>query len=195
MKKRILVHALLVVVALALTATIVFAALELVGTDTRTNGVTTVTWDSSFADFDYTLDDTITMTVTWTVATGTATYDGFGLRCPDNGPNPPNLLSLSDLSDLSDPPDPPGPPPGRGCSSFTPRSKKDPADGELISVNPNDDSVTVEFKFTDLHLCPRRNVEMGNAHFRLYLDVDMDGDGEPDKVEGYGVNVHVEDPQ
>ena len=198
MKKRILVQALLVIVALALTATIVFAELELVETETKTNGVTTVTWDSRFADFDYTLDDTITMTVTWTVATGTATYNSFGLRCPDNGPNSPDLLNLSALPDpfgLSDPPDPPGPPPGKGCVNFTPRSKKDPADGELISVNPNGDSVTVEFKFTELHLCPRRKVEMGNAHFKLYLDVDMDGDGEPDKVVSYGVNVHVEDPQ
>ena len=217
MKKRILVHALLVVVGLALTAAIVFAEIELVGMDTKTNGVTTVTWDSRFADLDYTLDDTITMTVTWTVATGTgaAMYADFDLRCPDNGP-PADSLGLSsplDSPGLSTSPDPPGlsdPPPGRGCSSFTPRSKKDPANGELdkeatevIDDSDDDDdgdgtyegAVVVQFNFTDLHSCPRREVEMGNAHFKLYLDVDMDGDGELDKVVSYGVNVHVEDPQ
>ena len=179
MKKRILVHALLVVVALALTATIVFAALELVGTDTRTNGVTTVTWDSRFADLDYTLGETITMTVTWNVDAGAAEYDSFGLRCPDNnGSNSPGKGS------------------GQGCINFTPRSKKDPVAGEIVTpaVAIDDNSTTIEFKFTELHLCPDRNVEMGNAHFKLYLNVDMDGDGEPDKVVGYGVNVHVEEP-
>ncbi|MBC8263709.1 MAG: hypothetical protein H8E47_06265 [Anaerolineales bacterium] len=162
MKKRILVHALLVVVALALTATIVFAALEPVGTDTRTNGETTVTWDSRFADLDYTLGDTITMTVTWTVDVGDAEYDSFGL----------------------------------GSGSFTPRSRQDPAKGEIVTeaVQTGDNSVTIEFKFTGLHTCPIRDVEMGNAHFNLYLNVDMDGDKEPDKVVSYGVNVLVEEP-
>jgi len=178
MKKRILVLALLVGVALALTATIVFAELELVETDTKTNGATTVTWDSSFADFSYTLSETITMTVTW-IVTGTAEYDSFDLRCPGNSST--NLdVNMKDK---------------RECNSFTPRSKKDPANGELLSVNPNGNSVTVEFRFTELHSCSERNVEMGNAHFKLYLNVDTDGDGEPDKVVGYGVNVHVEDPR
>jgi len=179
MKKRILVHALLVVVALALTATIVFAALELGGTDTRTNGVTTVTWDSRFADLDYTLGETVTMTMTWNVDAGAAEYVDFGLRCPDNnGSNSPGKGS------------------GRGCINFTPRSKRDPVSGEVTQITKNDgNSVTVELEFTDLHLDPLRNVEMGNAHFKLYLNVDMDGDGEPDKVASYGVNVLVEEPQ
>lgn len=203
MNKRICVLALLV--ALALTATIVFAELELVETHTRTNGETTVTWDSSFADFDYTLGATVTMTVRWTVDAGAATYESFDLRCPGNdGPNP---LFPPGLSGLPDPPDPPGPH-GKGCTNFTPRSKKDPADGVLLEPRMIDDSdddddedgifegaVEVPFYFTELHSCPRRNVEMGNAHFKLYLNVDMDGDGEPDKVMSYGVNVHVEDPQ
>jgi len=191
-KKRILVHALLVVVALALTATIVFAALELVGTDTRTNGETIVTWDSRFADIGYTLGDTITMTVTWTVDEGVAEYVDFGLRCPDNnGSNSPGKGS------------------GRGCINFTPRSKRDSVSGELDEeatemIDDSDDdngdgifegAVKVQFKFTDLHLAPLRDVEMGNAHFKLYLEVDTDGDDKPDKVVSYGVNVLVEEPQ
>ena len=164
MKKRILVLALLVVVALTLTATIVFAALEPVGTDTRTNGETTVTWDSSFADLDYALGETITMTVTWNVDVdeGVAEYVSFDL----------------------------------GSGSFTPRSRQDPAKGEIVTeaVQTGDNSVTIEFKFTGLHTCPIRDVEMGNAHFNLYLNVDMDGDKEPDKVVSYGVNVLVEEP-
>ncbi|GEM_PF-4869386 len=78
---------------------------------------------------------------------------------------------------------------------FTPGSKKDPADGLLLSINPDGTSVTVEFVFTDLHLDRRRNVEVGNAHFKLYLWIDKDGDGVGESVAGYGVNVHVEDPQ
>ena len=178
MKKRILVHILLVVVALALTATIVFAALELVGTDTRTNGVTTVTWDSRFAELDDTLGDTITMTMTWNVDAGTAEYESFGLRCPDN--NGSNSAGKGS---------------GRGCINFTPRSSRDPVNGQAQITKNDDNSVIVELEFTDLHLDPLRNVEMGNAHFRLYLNVDMDGNGDMDKVVGYGVNVLVEEPQ
>jgi len=178
MKKRILVLALLVCVALALTAAIVFAEVELVETNTKTNGVTTVTWDSSFDDLDYTQGLTATMTVTWDVDPGVAVYDSFDLRCSDDDNE--NLDTKKG---------------NRECSSFTPRSKNDPVNGELLSVSPGDNSVTVEFRFTELHSCSERNVEMGNAHFKLYLSVDTDGDGEPDKVVGYGVNVHVEDPR
>ncbi len=163
MKKRILVHALLVVVALALTATSVFAELEPVGTDTRTNGVTTITWDSRFADLDYTLGETITMTVTWNVDAGVAEYVGFDL----------------------------------GSISFTPMSRQDPVNGRIVTpaAENGDNSLTIEFQFTDLHTCPVPNVEMGNAHFKLYLDIDMDGNGVVDTVMGYGVNVLVQEPQ
>ncbi|RMG55547.1 MAG: hypothetical protein D6723_02510 [Acidobacteria bacterium] len=86
---------------------------------------------------------------------------------------------------------------GFELKSFTPRSKKDPADGTLMNVSPASDgtSVTVEFVFTELHLDRKRNVEVGNAHFKLYLWIDKDGDGAVESVAGYGVNVHVEDPQ
>jgi len=178
LKKRILVHILLVVVALALTATIVFAALELVGTDTRTNGVTTVTWDSRFADLDYTLGETSTMTMTWNIDAGAAEYKSFSLRCPNNN----GSTSSGRGSE-------------RGCISFTPRSKRDPVNGQAQITKNDDNSVIVELEFTDLHLDPLRNVEMGYAHFKLYLNVDMDGDGDMDKVVSYGVNVLVEEPQ
>ncbi|MFQ6134885.1 MAG: hypothetical protein ACE5KU_03605 [Nitrososphaerales archaeon] len=82
---------------------------------------------------------------------------------------------------------------------FTPKSKKDPASGNLISAaNTNTvtgGEVTVVFEFTELHLDKKRNVEIGNAHFKLNLMIDEDGDGAVDTLAGYGVNVHVEDPQ
>jgi len=134
-------------------------ALDLVETSTKTKGATTITWDSSFQDLNYSLGDAITMTVNWTVDAGTATYDSFALK------------------------------------GFTPKSQKDPADGQVLSISQSGNSVTVEFKFTDLHLDRVRNVEVGNAHFKLYLWIDQDGDGAVDTLAGYGVNVHVEDPQ
>ena len=163
MKKKILVHALLVVVALALTATSVFAELNVTETSTRTNGATTISWDFRFTDLDYTLGDTVTLTATWNVDEGAAEYVGFDL----------------------------------GSISFTPMSKKDPAVGEIVTlaVKNDDNSITIEFLFSELHLCPVRNSEVGNAHFVLYLDIDMDGDGVVDTVMGYGVNVRVEEPR
>ena len=162
MKRKMLVHALLVIVALALTATSVFAELDLTKTSTRTNGATTISWDFRFTDPDYTLGDTITLTATWTVE-GVAEYVDFDF----------------------------------GSISFTPMSKQDPALGEIVTtaVKNDDNSITIEFLFSDLHLCPVRNAEVGNAHFTLYLDIDMDGDGVVDTEMGYGVNVRVEQPR
>jgi len=134
-------------------------ALDLVETSTKTKGATTITWDSSFQDLNYSLGDTITMTVNWAVDQGAATYDSFALK------------------------------------RFTPKSQKDPADGQIINVSQSDNAVTIQFKFTDLHLDAVRNVEVGNAHFKLYLWIDQDGDGATETLAGYGVNVHVEDPQ
>ncbi|MFQ6015245.1 MAG: hypothetical protein ACE5NP_07370 [Anaerolineae bacterium] len=153
----------LVGLALVLTATTVFAALEPIKTSTKTKGATTITWDSSFADFDYTRGHTINMTVNWTVDAGAAEYLGFRLK------------------------------------RYTPRSRKDPASGTTPTVtypgSNGANSVDVSFAFTDLHLDKRRRVDIGNAHFKLYLTVDENGDGIPETVVGYGVNVHVEDPQ
>jgi len=141
----------------------VWAALEKTESSTKTKGATTITWDSSFADFDYTLGDTIHMTVNWTVDAGAATYQSFVLK------------------------------------RYTPRSKKDPATGTtpvvLYPGSNGANSVDVAFKFTGLHFDKKRNVEIGNAHFKLYLMIDTDGDGAVDSRAGYGVNVHVEDPQ
>lgn len=135
------------------------ATLQLVEKSTKTKGATTVTWDSSFQDMDYTLGDTITMTVTWTVDAGVATYDSFGLRGP----------------------------------KFTPKGK-DPATGTEPTVSQSGNTVTVTFSFTDLHLDRERNVEIGNAKFKLYLWVDEDGNSVVETLAGYGVNIHVEDP-
>jgi len=160
----------IVVLALALTATIAFAALGLMETSTKTRGATTITWDSSFADFDYTCGSVITMTVNWTVDAGAAEFAGFALK--ENK---------------------------KGKGGFTPRSKKDPATGEVSGVTypgaNGANSVDVSFRFTGLHLDKRRSVDVGNAHFKLYLNIDTDGDETPDSVVGYGVNVHVEDPE
>ena len=79
---------------------------------------------------------------------------------------------------------------------YTPKSKGDPAIGTdpIVSASgPN--SVTVNFQFSDLHWDGDRLVDIGNGHFKLYLSVDEDGDSVPETVVGFGVNIHVEDPQ
>lgn len=145
--------------AVALTATVAIAAVSLVERSTKTKGATTITWDSSFQDMDYTLGDTVTFTANWDVDAGAAEYDGFTLK------------------------------------KVTPKSRRDPAEGWMGDVSQDGNSVTVEFTFTGLHLDRVRDVEIGNAHFKLYLMIDKDGDGEVESRAGYGVNLHVEDPQ
>jgi hypothetical protein len=85
---------------------------------------------------------------------------------------------------------------------FTPKGP-DPADGSLESVELVTDTgaasaaagrVGVTFRFTELHCDANRKVEIGNAHFSLFLSIDRDGGGAPDREVGYGVNVHVEEP-
>ena len=74
-----------------LGGTAAFAELELVERSTKTEGVTTVTWDSSFQDLGYTVGGPIVMTVTWDVDAGFATFNGFTLRGPQftpKGPDP-----------------------------------------------------------------------------------------------------------
>lgn len=136
--------------------------LQAVETSTESKGATTVSWQSSFADPDYTLGDTATITLNWTVDTGAASYDSFVLK------------------------------------GDTPTSKKDPAAvTNHVVTYPGANgptSVDISITFTELHLDAQRNVETGNGHFKLYLRVDSDGDGRPETLVGYGVNVHVEDP-
>jgi len=80
--------------------------------------------------------------------------------------------------------------------SYTPKSKMDPAIGtDPVSAGLTDNSVTVTFWFSELHLDDNNFVDIGNGHYKLYLNVDEDGDGTPETVAGYGVNIHVEDPQ
>ncbi len=146
-----------------------YAALVLVEESTSAIGHTTVTWDSSFEDLDYKVGDTVTLNVNWCVDAGVATFNGFELR-------------------------------GRG---YTPPSRNDPVKGTPPTIMSYSNSsgagtcgiVTVTFKFTNLHYDAYRGVEIGNAHFRLKLNVDEDGNGTTEKVASFGVNVHVEDPQ
>lgn len=155
------------VVAILVFSGRAFGALELVEQNTKTVGATTITWDSSFQDLSYTVGNTITMEVHWQVDAGRATFNNFVLRGP----------------------------------RFTPKGP-DPADGELGNValiqntmNQGDEGVVeVQFRFTSLHCDAERQVEVGNAHFSLLLDIDQDGDGVLDSRVGYGVNVHVEQP-
>lgn len=158
------------VIFMAFVIPVAYAVVVLVETSTDDFGVdpgnpllpaTTVTWDSSFLDTDYTINTNLVFTVNWTVDKGTATFSSFALKSP---------------------------------RPFSPNSKKDPVDGILVSAVQAGDSVVVTVKFTDLHTDSKQNAEIGNAHFKLFLNVDTDGDGVVDTVEGFGVNLHVSDP-
>ena len=70
----------IVAALVALGTTAAVAAVTLTETSTKTKGVTTVTWDSSFHDDAYNVGDTVSFTVHWNVDTGTDEYAGFGLR-------------------------------------------------------------------------------------------------------------------
>lgn len=161
MKTRTSIRLLAGFVVLVLAGTVV-AVVGPVDESDRTYGATKITWESSFQDLDYTINDVTTFTVNWTVDTGVASYDGFFLRGKE----------------------------------FTPTTRKDPALGELIDATGGTDSVTVQVRFTGLHFDDEDgNVDIGNGHFTLFLMIDIDGDGVPETKKGYGVNIHVEDPQ
>lgn len=140
-------------------------SLVLVETSTKTKGATTVTWDSSFEDMDYTLGDPISVTVTWTVDAGAADYIGFDFK---------------DMKHRCTPKDGVAEP--AECSDIT-------------NLTQSGQSVSFDFSFTALHYDQERDVEIGTAHFKLDLLFDVDGDGTPETPVGLGVNVHVEDPQ
>lgn len=132
-----------VVVALALISSSAGAAVELVEQDTKTVGATTVTWDSSFQDLNYTVGDPITIPVTWQVDAGSASFDNFVLRSPEftpKGPDPAHgeLISVNLVQDSSSP----------GTSG----------------------QVNVTFRFSELHCDQERDREIGNAHFSLVLN-------------------------
>ncbi len=159
MRSRIICMLFGIILALSMIGTTALAGLVLVPPQsTKEKGNTTITWDSSFLDDNYTLGDEITMTVNWTVDTGAAVYDDFELK------------------------------------RFTPKGR-DPAGGFIISTTPDSTSVVVVFTFDELHLDRTRNVLIGNAHFKLILEIDKVGDPATESLVGYGVNVHVEDPQ
>ncbi len=148
-----------IILALSMIGTVAHAALVFVEDSTKAKGATTITWDSSFEDLNYTLGSNIAMTVNWTVDVGEADYEDLELK------------------------------------KFTPKGR-DPAGGFIItSPVASAGSVVVVFAFDELHLDRTRNVLIGNAHFKLILEIDKDGTGGPESLVGYGVNVHVEDPQ
>ena len=152
---------------LAFSASPASAVLGLVETSTKTVGNTTIDFDSSFEDLDYTLGDTINLTVTWSVSAGAASFVGFELKGKGYTP----------------------------ISKRNPRKGSDPADGTVpVILSSSDGSVDVSFSFTDLHFSEEEGIEIGNAHFKLILLLDTDNDNSPDTPAGFGVNVHVEDP-
>ena len=145
-------------------ATTARADLQLVERSIETNGATMVQFDSSFEHLSYTVGQQIDLVISWEVLGGTATFN--------------------DLDPLD----------------FTPRGP-DSAEGELQSfrlLSAADDTgagqLSVQFHFSELHCDRDRAVQIGNAHLRLRLNIDMDGDGLLDSVATYGVQVHVEDP-
>lgn len=82
---------------------------------------------------------------------------------------------------------------------YTPKAKGDPAIGTEPAItypgSGGANSVDISFAFVDMHLDEDNSVQIGNGHFKLYLQVDEDGDGTTDSVAGFGVNIHAEDPQ
>ena len=68
--------------AITLIATPALAGLALAEQDTKTVGATTITWDASFDDLDDRVDETIEMSVHWTVDEGFGAFSAFDLRGP-----------------------------------------------------------------------------------------------------------------
>ncbi|UCD30015.1 MAG: hypothetical protein JSV03_05945 [Planctomycetota bacterium] len=79
MKGHIL-RTLAVCILVALFSSVASAQVAVVETCTDTLGATIITWDSELEDLNYTMGDPITMTVTWTVDAGMATYNDAVLR-------------------------------------------------------------------------------------------------------------------
>lgn len=145
--------ALLVMLILVLATSPIFGALSEVQS-TKTKGATTVTWDSSFIETEYTMGQPLTLYVDWTADTGSASFNHFAAK---------------------------------GKTWTPPKDVK----GTWSSYGANPVVLTV--RFTNLHYDARRQCYIGNAHFKLFLNIDKNGDGYAESVAGYGVNVHVED--
>jgi hypothetical protein len=165
--RTILVTWLITMLVLVVGSGVADAALMLVERQTETIGATTITWDSSFEDLNYTLGETITMRVTWDVVAGRAAFLDFVLRGPEFTPK--------------------GPDPADGTEPVV-TPVQDSGGPDTTGI------VDVEFAFTALHCDEAKPADIGNAHFSLVLNIDKDGDGQLDSIVRYGVNVHVEDP-
>lgn len=81
-------------------------------------------------------------------------------------------------------------------SYMYPQVESDPVSGELLGVTVIDNGqdgtgqIEVLFKFTDLYAISDE-LEAGGARFALYLNIDRDGDGQPDGVSRFAVNLTV----
>lgn len=147
------VPGLVALLALAMAVTAAFAALT-EEQSTKIKGATTVTWDSSFVETEYTLGQPLTVYVDWQVDAGSASFNGFEAK----------------------------------KKVWTP--PKDVKGGwAAAGTNP----VALTVTFTELHYDAKRQCLIGNGHFKLYLNIDQDGNGSQESIAGYGVNVHVED--
>lgn len=130
-------------IALLLMGSLAIAAVELVEQDTKTVGSTTITWDSSFQDLNYTVGQAITIPVNWQVDAGAASFNNFVPREPRFTPK--------------------GPDPARGNLSTVNLIRDSSNAGTSGQVN-------VTFRFTELHCDQNRRREIGNAHFSLVLN-------------------------
>ncbi len=173
MNKRLLVFAL--AVGIGLWAVPAFAVLEDCGEETETLGETSVSYDSCIQDLDYTVGDSITMTVDWMVTGGSCTFEDFVLKTKKVTP---------------------GDGLAKGNQGYTPvaQGNNSPALGtppEITNSDSRDGTggfVEVTFEFTELHSGRNGDVAIGNGHYKLILDCGLDG------MAYLGVNVHVEDP-
>lgn len=146
-------------------STAAFADLQLVERSTETEGDTTITWDSSFEDLNYTVGNEITLRVNWDVNAGFATFNGVALRGPSFTPKGPDAAT-GELVRF----------------------------GLIKNSNEAEPSgiIDVTIRFDSLHCAEDEGVAVGNAHFWLLLDVLEDTDEGTLEPVGYGVNVHVE---
>ncbi|MCK4827095.1 PKD domain-containing protein, partial [bacterium] len=147
-----------------MTGTFSYADVEPVAQRSKSVGVTTVTWDSVFQDFNYESPSTVRIPVSWTVDSGTASFNNFSLK--SFGPKTkkdPATAQLIDIILIED------------------------SDGAGSTGQ-----IEVLFKFTGLHYDKRETVHVGDALFNLKLNMDRDGDGLSDRAISCKINLHVE---
>lgn len=78
---------------------------------------------------------------------------------------------------------------------FTPSSKKDPAFRSWVMIGQGDRWIEIGVTFDGLHWSEEELADIGNAHFKLWMMIAENGDGDVETLAGFGVNLHVEDPR